>query len=69
MKMTDNVAILDGYTNEVYMEAGGYDLNLLVKPDADLDGTFKAWDMDEQAYIKVNGWNFTQDGWLFSIED
>jgi hypothetical protein len=67
--MTDNVAILDGYTKEVYMEGGGFDLNLLVKPDTDLDGPFKAWDMGEQAYIKVNGWNFTQDGWMFSIED
>lgn len=60
--MTDNVAVLDGYTEEVYMTGGGYDLNLLVKPDTDLDGSFKAWDMAEQEYIKVNGW-------LFSIED
>jgi hypothetical protein len=60
--MTDNVAILDGYTKEIHMAGGEYDLSLLIKPDADLDGSFKAWDMDEQEYIKVNGW-------LFSIED
>lgn len=60
--MTDNVAILDGYTEEVYMTGGGYDLALLVEPDTDLDSTFKAWDTDTQEYIEVNGW-------LFSIED
>tara|TARA_R110000824_G_scaffold66435_1_gene172435 strand:+ start:809 stop:1000 length:192 start_codon:yes stop_codon:yes gene_type:complete len=57
--MTDNVATLDGYTEEVYMEGGGYDLFLLVKPRTDLDGEFKAWDTDCQEFIKVSGWMFT----------
>jgi hypothetical protein len=54
--MTDNGAVLDGYTQEVEATNGFMDLYLLVKPDADLDGTFKAWDTDAQEWILVNGW-------------
>lgn len=57
--MTDNVAILAGYTREVIADAGMIGLNLLVIPDTDYDDTFKAWDMDEQEFILVNGWLFT----------
>jgi len=56
--MTDNVAVLAGFTREVFATASEYDLHLLVKPDADLDGTFRAWDCDEQEWLSVNGWNF-----------
>ena len=56
--MTDNVAILDGYTVEINAACDAYDLALLVKPDVDLDGSFKAWDMDEREFILVNGWLF-----------
>lgn len=59
--MSDNVAILNGYTREVIASGIEHDLYLLVKPEADLSGTFKAWDMDNQEFIRVNGW-------LYSIE-
>lgn len=55
----DNAAVLAGYTKEVLAEGGCYCLSLLIQPDADLDGTFKAWDMDSQGWIRVNGWNFS----------
>lgn len=54
--MTDNVAILDGFTQEVYGEYKAMGLHLLVKKDTDLSQRFKAWDMDCQEYITVNGW-------------
>ena len=61
--MTDNVAILKGYTKEIIATNDhGLELFLLVQPDADLDDRFKAWDTDCQEFIRVNGW-------LFSIED
>jgi hypothetical protein len=60
--MTDNVAVLQGFTREVTAENDHYTLSLLVKPDTDFDDRFKAWDMDEQEFIRVNGW-------LFTIED
>jgi hypothetical protein len=60
--MTDNIAIAEGYTREVYGFADGCDLCLLVKPNTFLDGRFKAWDTDGQRWVKVNGW-------LFSFED
>jgi hypothetical protein len=57
--MTDNVAILAGYTREVTADAGMLSLNLLVIPGTDYDDCFKAWDMDEQEFILVNGWLWT----------
>lgn len=59
--MTDNVAILKGYTREVTADCPAYSLNLLVMPGQDYDDTFKAWDMDEQEWLLV-------DGWLWSFE-
>ncbi len=55
--MSDNVAVLNGYTVEVhaYNERGDQ-LFLLVKPDADLDDIFHAWCMDNQDFIRVTGW-------------
>ena len=54
--MTDNVAILAGFTREITAEFPCVSLCLLIEPDTDLDGTFRAWDMDEQEFISVNGW-------------
>lgn len=56
--MSDNVAVLDGYTREVHLISDACELYLLVKPDVDLDDTFRAWDMDNQEWIRVNGWLF-----------
>ncbi|WP_343698834.1 hypothetical protein [Caulobacter sp.] len=58
--MTDNVAILAGFTSEI--EACndiGQCLALLVEPGTDYDATFKAWDMDGQQFIRLNGWLWT----------
>jgi len=54
--MTDNVAILQGYTKEIWAECSEYEGPFLVRPDADLDGTFRAWDMDLQEFVRINGW-------------
>ena len=54
--MTDNVATLAGYTKEVHISNGSCDLFLLVKPNTEYEGTFRAWDMDNQEFISVNGW-------------
>ena len=54
--MSDNTAILAGYTKEISVVSGPYDLHLWVKPDADFDSRFKAYDADECEYIHVNGW-------------
>lgn len=57
--MTDNVAVLDGFTREVMGYSDHHDLHLLIQPDADLDGSFKAWCCDEQEWLRVHGWLFT----------
>ncbi len=54
--MTDNVAILAGYTKETEIEIGGTTLSILVKPDTDLDSRFRAWDKDMQEFLNINGW-------------
>lgn len=59
--MTDNIAVLEGFTREVVATSQVVDLFLLVKPDTDFDDVFKAWDMDEQEFIRVNGWLFRFD--------
>jgi hypothetical protein len=60
--MTDNVATSRGFTRYVLADCDEASLHLLIKPDTDLDSTFRAWDTDAQAWIKVNGW-------LFTVED
>ena len=60
--MTDNIATLRGFTRYVLADSDQASLHLLIRPDTNLDSTFRAWDTDEQTWIKVNGW-------LFTIED
>jgi hypothetical protein len=60
--MSDNTAILAGYSRPVTACSDFHTLYLWVRPDADLDGRFRAYDSDECEWLNVNGW-------LFSIED
>lgn len=48
-----------GYRRSVIADGGPYTLELLVKPDVDLDGSFKAYDLDEGQWLTVHGYNFT----------
>lgn len=57
--MTDNVAVMEGYTKDVVLENYSAELYLLVKPDTDLGERFRAWDTDNQEWIIVNGWLFS----------
>lgn len=54
--MTDNIATLEGFTVEVSTDT---DFHFLIKRDTDLKSRFRAWDMDEQDWIWVNGWEFS----------
>ena len=56
---SDGSAVRDGYTQEVHAFASeGLELYLLVQPNTDFDGHFRAWDMDAQEFITVTGWMF-----------
>lgn len=55
---TEAQAIVDGFTRRIELDGGPYTLDLLVHPQADLDGTFEAYDLDEGDFITVNGWLF-----------
>lgn len=51
--MTDNIAVLDGFTQELHVVSYGKELFLLIKPGTDLTDDFRAWDMDQQEYVTV----------------
>ena len=61
-KVTDNVAVLQGFTKEVVIENESLTLFLLVRPETDLGERFTAWDADNQEFIRVNGWLFSVSG-------
>ncbi len=50
-------ARVKGFTRRVYIDAGMEGFEALVKPDADLDGKFKAWDLDNGEWLAVIGCN------------
>jgi len=54
--MSDNIAVLDGYTEGYLASCSEADLFILVKPHTDMDSNFKAWDTDNQEYVRINGW-------------
>jgi hypothetical protein len=54
--MSDNIAVLEGYTEGYLASCPEADLFILVKPGTDLDSTLKAWDSDNQEFIRINGW-------------
>lgn len=60
--MTDNVAVLQGFTLEVVAESDIGILFLLVKPGTAYDDVFRAWDTDAQEFVNLNGW-------LWSVEE
>lgn len=57
--MSDNVAVLNGYTEEYMAYQPMFDLCILVKPGTDFDTSFKAWDCDMQEYVNIHGWLWT----------
>ncbi len=61
-KVANNVAMLEGFTKEVVLESESLTLFLLVRPETDLGEQFKAWDADNQEFIRVNGWLFSVSG-------
>jgi len=60
--VTDNVAVLQGFTKEVVLENESLTLFLLVRTETDFGERFKAWDTDNQGFIRVNGWLFSMTG-------
>jgi len=53
--MTDNECAEMGWI-EAMADLGPYSLHFSHAPEADLDGTFKAFCHDEQEMIRINGW-------------
>ncbi len=57
--MSDNTALLAGFTREIYADTDTATHHLFVKPGDYLDGSFRAYDADEGEFILVAGWNVT----------
>jgi hypothetical protein len=47
----------DGWTKNIYLDAGAYVLDVNVKPDTCFDDRFKAWCNDENEMLVIDGWN------------
>lgn len=47
-----------GYTEKLILENSEISLNLLVKPDTDIEGQFLAFCVDTGYIIRVRGWLF-----------
>ena len=62
--MSDSAKALSReFTRELWaINAHGCEFRFFVRPDADLDSTFTAWDADELEFCRVKGW-------LFSFEE
>lgn len=72
--MTDNAAILEGYTDEWMANNGFVTFPILVKPGTDLRFEFRAWDMDNQEFIRLAGqmctfFQYVADGKTFADVD
>lgn len=55
---TEDRALALGYTRRIYVENATECADLLVKPSADLGGRFKAFSLDDEAWVIVAGWLF-----------
>ena len=44
------------YTEELEAYCPECDMLIRVKPGTDLDGTFKAWDVETEEFVTINGW-------------
>jgi len=51
-----NIAIKKGYTKELTMNSSHYIGSILIKPITDLNNTFKAYCLDRQSFMYINGW-------------
>ena len=49
-------AIARGFTERYFVSDGDYDFDVLVRDDADLDGEFNAFDLDNGDFIRIRGW-------------
>lgn len=45
-----------GYTEQYEVSSAAGSARILVKPDADLDGTVQVWDIDAGQFVGLHGW-------------
>lgn len=57
--MSDNTAVLAGYTEELIAAYDDLDIHIMHQPNADLDTRVRVWNCDHQEFITINGWMFT----------
>lgn len=54
--MNKQTAMDLGFTQLIRIETREQGIECLARPDADLGGTFRAFDVDENEWIDVNSW-------------
>ena len=58
MKYTKQFAQQKGFTQKHNCECVEYNFSLLVRPNINLDDRFKAYCLDDNSFIYINGWMF-----------
>jgi len=56
--MTSSIktAIAQGYTEPFIADCTEYNLEIMVRPETDMQDTFKAYDLTCDRFVKLNGW-------------
>ena len=59
--MTSSIktAIAQGYTEPFIADCAAYNLEIMVRPNEDMEGTFRAYDLTCDQFVKINGWLWT----------
>ena len=53
---TQGQAMAAGYTQRCEIDGSGWCLSVLVRPNTDTETTFRAFDIEENELLRINGW-------------
>ena len=51
-----NIAIKQGYTKELTINEDDFVGSILIKPTTDLESTFRAYCLNRQSFMYIDGW-------------
>ena len=58
MKYSKDFATKNGFTQKHICESDEHYFNLLIRPNTHTDGRFKAYSIDDESFLMINGWMF-----------
>ena len=55
-------ALAKGFTRRIWADSSDCSFDCLIKPEADLEGRLMAFDVENNEWVRLNGWMFDIDG-------